>query len=226
MKNAAKTTVIFVGLLAPSALGTTLLGPTPYQSFADSPFRGVAFQSFGLEDFEDGLLNTPGVASTTGTVNNPNIDTDSVDGDDGLFDGRGSSGHSWYSNNLFSVVTFTFSPVGGELPTHAGVVWTDVGFVSQGSNGFANVFLEAFGPTGNSLGTTTPALLGDGNVQGGTGEDRFLGVIDLGGISRIEIHTDTSLDWEVDHVQFGVVPAPTGLALAAVAGAFVNRRRR
>lgn len=56
-------------------------------------------------------------------------------------------------------------------------------------------------------------------IGGGTAEDRFLGVIHGGGISRVVISTTNSNDWEVDHVQYGLVPAPAGLAA-------LRRRRR
>jgi len=50
----------------------TLLGPTPYLSFVDSPFNPLqtsgGFAYFHLETFEDGLLNTPGVSANTGSV--------------------------------------------------------------------------------------------------------------------------------------------------------------
>ena len=55
------------GTLAVPFSGATLLGPTPYLSFANSPFFGGAFSYFYLENFEDHLLNTPGVTGN-GTV--------------------------------------------------------------------------------------------------------------------------------------------------------------
>src|SRR6185295_5549806 len=42
--------------------GPTLYGPSPYLSAADSPFAGLSLGYYLLEDFEDGQLNTPGVA--------------------------------------------------------------------------------------------------------------------------------------------------------------------
>ena len=55
-----------VALLVPSISPAQYLGPTPYTSFASSPFSSVAFNYFHLETFEDGLLNTPGVAASAG----------------------------------------------------------------------------------------------------------------------------------------------------------------
>lgn len=40
------------------------IGPSPYLSFADSPFNGGSFSYFHLETFEDHLLNTPGVTAS------------------------------------------------------------------------------------------------------------------------------------------------------------------
>lgn len=52
----------------PRTSSATFYGPTPYLSFRDSPFSGTNFSYFYLEDFEDGLLNTPGVNVTTGWI--------------------------------------------------------------------------------------------------------------------------------------------------------------
>lgn len=123
-----------------------LLGPTPYLSLADSPFAGGSFAYFHLENFEDGLLNTPGVSAAIGTVSGPGALTDSVDADDGAIDGFGTGGSVLYSNFATSAFSFTFnaSALGGLLPTHAGIVWTDVGQVSSGTRGFGGVSFEAF----------------------------------------------------------------------------------
>ncbi|HEY8492699.1 MAG TPA: hypothetical protein VIN04_02330, partial [Myxococcota bacterium] len=93
-----------LGLLTAIALGTLLLpadgratgfGPSPYRSFADSPFAGISFAWFHLENFENGALTVPGVSISTGRVIFPSDFTDSVDGDDGLIKGLGRDGHSW-----------------------------------------------------------------------------------------------------------------------------------
>ena len=66
--------VAVIAILLSSAFGATpaaqanLLGPSPYLSSADSPFNGGTFSYFHLEDFEDGALNTPGVAASGGIV--------------------------------------------------------------------------------------------------------------------------------------------------------------
>src|SRR5262245_33520243 len=94
------------------------LGPTPYLSFGDSPFNGLSFSYFHLEDFEDGSFNTPGATASAGwTVNGPGGFTDSVDGDDGAIDGSGTGGHSFLtSSSTFLTITFSASVL-GQLPT-------------------------------------------------------------------------------------------------------------
>jgi len=195
-------------------------GPTPYLSAADSPFASAV-----IEDFEDGSL-TAGITADAGVVLGPGPQTDSVDGDDGAIDGSGTGGHSWYLSA--SSVTFRFDAgVLGGLPTKAGLVWTDVGAVSSGDFGFADVTFEAFDQNGGSLGVTGPYLLGDGQVTGGTAEDRFFGIVNAGGVSAIKISVPSSNDWEVDHVQYAeVVPEPALMGALALGAALIKGRRK
>ncbi len=125
------------GFIENDDLVTQYLGPIPYLSQADSPFdlSGLG-TTFFLEDFEDGVLNTPGVTASSDAgeliVNGPDLSafSDSVDGDDGAIDGSGSQGRALAPVNQVGSsalgVTFTFdaNELGG-LPTEAGVVWTD-----------------------------------------------------------------------------------------------------
>ncbi len=206
------------------------LGPTPYLSFADSPFANVAFDSFTLEDLEDGAFDPVGATASAGwIVNGPGAQTDSVDGDDGVIDGSGTGGHSFYSGQATSSLTITFDAplLGGLLPTHAGIVWTDVGS-STPTSGFDDVTFSALDASGVSLGSIGPFLLGDGLVTGETAEDRFFGVVNLAGISSFTITMSNSVDWEVDHVQFGTtaIPEPSGLALISLGAGVVLLRRR
>lgn len=212
--------VLFCGSLT----GATFVGPTPYLSAVDSPFSGTSFSYSYLEDFQDGVLNTPGVNANSGTAvfGVPGGSVDSVEGPTLV---------SWYVST--NTVRFTFSSaVLGSLPTHAGIVWTDVGFVSSGVAGLSSVVFEAFDALGVSLGVAGPFTLGDGGVNGGQSEDRFFGATNAGGISAIELRMPDSTDWELDHLQYGAessaVPEPgTGLlATAAVAGAMLMRRVR
>lgn len=216
-----------VATLSASPASALLIGPTAYTGFAGSPFDGVAFSAWSLEDFEDGLLNTPDVSASAGVVLTFGSLRDSVE--------SSPSGYSFYSSGSTSLA-FTFS---GTLPTHAGVVWTDVGcLTSEGGTcppvglGAADVYFEAFDAGNVSLGVIGPSFLGDGAADGGTAEDRFFGVVNAGGISKIAIWMPDSSDWEVDHLQYGVesfapVAEPAGIALAGLAAALrVERRRR
>jgi hypothetical protein len=228
-----------VALVAlPHRAAASSIGPVPYLSFADSPFNGGSFSWFYLEDFEDGLLNTPGVSVSPSTVAIAvGGFTDSVDGDDGVIDGSGSNGHSLWSNFSTSLIAFDFSAaVLGDFPTHVGLVWTDVGNVTVGSYGFAGVTFEAFDENGASLGISAPVVLGDGAISGQTAEDRFFGAINDGGISRIEMRSLDTNDWEVDHLQYGLasqrtleaepVPEPATFGLLLTGLGFVVRKRQ
>ncbi len=236
----APLAAMLLALASPGALAAqTFHGPTPYLSFADSPFNGLAFTYFHLETFEDGLLDTPGASLLEGgtSVLAPAPLTDSVDEDDGTIDGNGQGGHTLFSNFATSSFTFEFDAGAlGALPTQAGIVWTDVGGVLSGTFGAGPVRFEAFDASLASLGAIGPFTLGDGLFAGETAEDRFLGVTYAGGIRRIRITMDNSVDWEVDHLQYGrlapsAVPEPATLALAAAglavlaAARGVGRRR-
>jgi hypothetical protein len=168
-----------------------------YRSFADSPFAAVAFSAFFLENFEDGLLNTPGAAAIGGVALRRADDFyDSVDGDDGVIDNNGNTGGSttgaYYSAGL-STLRSSFTPLPGGLPTHAGLVVTD-------TLADSDITLRAFrgGP-----------LLGQ--VSGHhihehlhfCAQDRFYGFVDAGGIDAIEISAATDSDWAMDHLQYG-----------------------
>ena len=201
-----------------------LFPDTPYLSAADSPFDLFGKGSdFLLEDFEDGLLNSLGLLGFGGDVRFPSSFTDSVDADDGLIDGFGTDGHDyWTSAGLKGgpAARFEFDPKAlGALPRSVGIVWTD-------GNVDAITIFEAFGPDGRSLGTMVFFALDDGRGQGGTAEDRFMGVIFSGGISAIEVRADLGRI-ELDHVQYGnLVPAPGALGLLSLAGLFGRRSRR
>ena len=198
--------VVFVALvgLFSVAAEADLLGPTPYLQFSDSPFASINFSSgyFYLEDMEDGAFNVPGVTQDFGVVIGPSGLTDSVDADDGVIDGSGTNGHSLFSGGGSTGITFTFhADVLGQLPTHAGVVWTD---------GLNNIHFEAFDANNNSLGQLTGSHADD-SFSGTTAEDRFYGAINLaGGISKIHISNDAG-GIEVDHLQYGYTTAASSL---------------
>ncbi len=217
--------------LAAAANAETFYGPTPYLSQADSPLlnSGTTFTNFQLEDFEDEVFDMDGVSITKGWVV-PGVPLmDSVDGDDGNINGLSQGGKSLFSNHVSNNLEITFDAnVLGSLPTHAGLVWTDVGFVAGNPVYKGDVIFEAWGPGGVYLGGTAPAMLGDGQFTGQTLEDRFFGVSNLAGISKIRLTMPLSDDFEVDHIQFGIaaVPAPGSVGLVALAGAMAARRRR
>jgi len=68
-------------------------------------------------------------------------------------------------------------------------VWT------EGTN---NIFFEAFDADGNSVGSTS-SNHADGFFFGTTGDDRFYGATNAGGISRIFIRSGSG-GIEVDHL--------------------------
>jgi hypothetical protein len=211
-----------VGLgAAPASAAATLLGPATYGAAADSPFAGQSFSYFHLEDFQDGLLNTPGLAAPRGAVFNagPGSLADSVE--------FTPLGGSFFFGSGETGLEFTFdAAILGALPTHAGLVWTD---------GRGLITFEAFDQDGVSLGVVTGDHA-DAGQTGETAEDRFYGAINAGGISRIKI-TNASGGIEVDHVQYGlhavspvgVVPEPATWAMMitgfGAAGALLRRRR-
>jgi hypothetical protein len=218
------------------------LGPTPYLEADDSPFDGLDFDYYHLEDFEDHLLNVPGVTGSAGGVASvvfgPGIH-DSVDGDDGSIDGSGLGGDDYFSSPGSAGVRFDFdeSALGG-LPTHAGVVWTD---------GEGTVSFQAFDENGALLGTIGPVseagVFPDGSFNGETGEDRFFGFTNEGGISAILL-SNSGGGIELDHLQFGLagegdggggdgggpspIPLPAAVwpGLAMLGGLFTSGRIR
>jgi hypothetical protein len=198
-------------------------GPSPYLSVADSPFASVP--GLTVVTFESGGLPA-GVSASTGQIAVPGLFTDSVDADDGTIDGLGSAGHSFYIQT--QTVRFDFVALtGSTLPTHVGVVWTDVGTVPGAPLGFAPVTFVAFGPDGIELEDLPGGTLGDGTAASSTAEDRFFGVFNAAGVSAITLTTVGSIDWELDHLQFGgVVPEPTTVGVLAAAGILGLRRPR
>lgn len=205
-------------------IGNFIFIDEPYLWSFDSPFDLNGPDSdFLLENFEDGFLNTTGLIGFGGEVRDPSNFTDSVDIDDGVIDGFGQEGHSYWAfadaeNGPRARFEFDLKAL-GNFPTAVGLVWTD-------GNIIATTIFEAFGPDGKSLGVMEFFALGDGNGQGGTDEDRFMGVTFAGGISAIEIRADLGRI-ELDHVQYGeFIPAPGILGLLGIGGLFIHRSRK
>lgn len=204
----------------------TGIGPSPYLSSADSPLAGPAYTYFHLENFEDGVLNTPGVVLSAGltTIAGPGPQTDSVDGDDGVIDGSGVAGRS-----LLALQTNSFrfdfdAMLLGGLPTHAGVVWTDVGRTNL-TVGSGLVQFRAFDSASMEV-ASIDAVLGDGDTFGATAEDRFFGAENPAGIAYITISMPDSVDWEIDHLQYGLIPSPGAAAVIGLILPALTRRRR
>ncbi len=212
---------VAVACAAPVLASATLLGPTPYLSIADSPFIGGTYTYSYLENFEDHLLNVPGVTGDNGGVTSvvfgPAIH-DSVDADDGVIDGSGLNGDDWFTREGADGVTWTFDAnILGHLPTHAGIVWTD------GTN---DIHFEAFDQDGNSLGTLSGSHA-DGSFNGETDEDRFYGAINPTGISKIHLWGGSG-GIEMDHLQYGYasVPEPATMAVLGLGVLGLIQRRR
>ena len=195
-------------LISASAQAGTLMGPIPYTSFNNSPFKGQSFTYFYLETFEDGLLNTPGVSASTGVVLGPGPTIDSVDG-------GGNNGRSFFADCGFCGITFTFDAnVLGQLPTSVGIVWTD----GDPSPAVGRLF-RAYDQNNQLIGSINDFT--DGWFFEGDGNPAhffFFGATNAGGISSIFI-ANGSGGIEVDHLQYGLnapggqVPEPSSLLL-------------
>lgn len=200
-----------------------ILPETPYLSIGDSPFETGPGDDFFLEDFEDGMLNTPGVTAFGGEIRMPGDFTDSVDADDGFIDGFGIDGHDYWAfespDGPMASFVFDADALGG-LPTLAGIVWTDGNY----EEGTYTVF-EAYGASGNLVASAT-MVFGDLFHRGTTGEDRFMGLSYDGGISSIVVSSNRGRI-ELDHLQYGgIVPAPGALGLLAASALMAGRSRR
>jgi hypothetical protein len=185
------------------------LGPTPYRSAADSPFKSAGFSYFHREDFEDGALNTPGVSASPGAVSAPSTSTDSVDGDDSANDNLGRDGRSYFTNSRRTASRSPLTPPRSAGCPHmsawSGRTWAPP---PRRTSARATVTFEAFDASNASLGVSGPFLLGDGLNSGETAEDRFFGAVHAGGISSVRMTMPSSTDLEVDHLQYGRVAAP------------------
>lgn len=183
-----------VALSTAPALAVEFLGPLPYLQAADSPLD-IASPGYVLQTMENGIFGGPGIGSNlfSGSIVGPGGLTDSVDGDDGAIDGSGTLGRSLFNVAGGNGVTITFdAAILGGLPTEVGIVWTD---------GAGSTLFEAWGPGNLLLGTIGPVSIADASVSGTTGEDRFFGVRDRGGILKIRMSNSFG-GIEVDHFQF------------------------
>ena len=175
-------------LAMPATAAPQFFGPVHYTSAADTP-AGFADGETFIEDFEDGVVD-PRLHMSSGSIFGPGGISDSVDADDGVIDGSGSNGRSFFTS---PPLTISFD---APYPRSAGMVWTDGGFG-------AAVSFEAFTPEGASMGVIGPFVIGDNSNAGGTDEDHFFGVRAIGGVGSIRISHNTG-GLEIDHVQFSV----------------------
>lgn len=225
--------LLVTGLLISAAnAGTTTFGPSAYLSetpdlTGDTPDGYFCRECSGwIEDFEMGTVD-PFLSIDSGEVLFPrtfsglmNSVTDSVDGDDGVIDGFGNDGHSWFAPNSSVTVSFA-NPV-----KNAGLVFTDGDRIST------NVRLEAFDIDGNSLAIINAGDLADDTFTGETAEDTFMGFQDMdASISSITLSLDAGIGIEIDHISWQeacAIPEPSS-ALISVLGLFALigfRRRR
>ena len=214
----------------PGQAEVTFLGPTPYFSAEDSLFdlSGLG-ETFFLEDFEDGELNTPGIfdpaaPDVSSFVASPGLMTDSVDADDGVMDGLGQNGHSLVSarglvqpidppiSTSYIWLQFNEQTLRG-WPTAFGFAWTDGGQPSL-------VTLRIFDTELNEIARAEFDGIGDSMQTGETEEDRFIGVFSdepIVGVVISSRHRGQTARFEIDHVQYGrFIPEPSGIAITIV----------
>jgi len=227
LKNIVVGAVATLSLSAETALGAAIFfGPIPYLSAADSPFfAGIQAGTITLEDFEDGLLNVPLVVEAPATragvaTSFSAFPIHSVDADDGIIDGFGNAGDAWVPSSSGEYV-FQLD-AGGNLPRYVGLVITETAL------SILAVGFEAFDQNGNLLGLAQMSFA-DGNfvtdngTNGRTVADRFVGVFNEEGISRIEVGGAI----QIDHLQFGsAIPEPNSALLTLCAGGLWLMRRR
>ena len=217
------TTVLASSLLAAQSAhaesATFIFDPDqPYLSIDDSPFPTDA-DDFALEDFEDGLVDIFGVTIDGGVIRDPSNFTDSVDADDGVIDGSGTDGHSYWQLQGTEGFTISFDKEAlGGLPRLVGYAWTD-------GNVDGLFRLEAFDNMGVSV---FEVVLGNLVHTGTTEEDRFIGVEFARGIASLFLSTSFG-GIEIDHLQYASIvplPAPLAMGLLGLAGIVVVRRKR
>lgn len=183
----------------------------PYAQRSDSPWAaGIRQGSIYVEDFEDGIVNAPGLAMILGVMSSGA----SVDEDDGILGNvEDDVGRVWYGGigGPSQTARAEFAPDAfGNYPTYAG--WVTDTFDQ------ADAYFEAFDPAGNLIASYRNILE--------WGEWQFVGVYAPQGISAMQSRFNANTVF--DHVQYGYAIPEPGAALLAGAAIFAVawRRRR
>ena len=196
----------------------TTVGPLPYLSIDDtpggifSPDVPVSVQDFESEEgpWQTGFDIACGMRIGPGYVSGGGFPvTDSVDGDDGEFDGSGLMGGSWFCPSNQMTIAFR-EPVDA-----AGFVFTD------GDRRLTNVRVEFQASDGSVLSAIDGGDFVDDVYTGTTEEDRFFGHASAG-IASISISIDAGNGMEIDHIQYQAIPEPA-TGLLAVLGLLLAR---
>ncbi len=233
MENLSTALSVVAVLAEPLGENATLIGPVHYQSFAASRFARASFAYFHLEDFENGILDTFNALAPHGMVLQRAGQAVSAEAEDGRTDNSRPSHNTWYADGD-SILTFSFSKeLLGELPTDAGLIWTDMGLANI-RGGFKSVLFEAFDASNNLLGAIGPSAMGDGLFAGQTAEDRFFGVSSANGVGSIRITSLSSTEQGMDQfrypfpesVQFDANSESAALALLVVGHGGSGFKRR
>ena len=191
----------------------TFLGPTPYQSVADSPFEMSALgTTFFFEDFEDGSFDLPpGVTSDFDYDVIPSSPTtDSVDADHGVIDGYGTGGYSLHPRTYIGVPTNPLQWVNyfglsfdssalGFTPNTFGFVWTDgdrLPFPFYSPSAVSLLVAHDDGTVDNASWIGDDFL--DHSSLGEPAEDRFLELRLTNGIARFQISMSFNCDTFID----------------------------
>jgi len=194
-------------------------GPTRYLQTSDSPwYQGIQNGTIYLEDFKDGLLNSPFV-SANGRIRGPG-DRRSVDADDGVLDGRGENGGTWSAGDG-EILELSFDPnEENSLPAYVGIVMTKTARaferISVSTLGEANLTRLHF--------DLTPLFKkSNANFVFDSSEAQFVGFYAPEGIISVTFESARFFD----HLQYGyAVPEPGGAMLACVGFTLLVAHRR